>query len=1115
MFDWILGFSIRQRGFVLLLVGAMALFGIYNFQHLPIDAVPDITNVQVQINTVAPGYTPLETEQQITFPIESSLSGLPRLESTRSLSRYGLSQVTVNFEEGTDIYFARQLLTEKLQQIRDQLPKDLEPELGPVSSGLGEILMWTIEADPEARQPDGQPYDLFALRALQDWVIRPQVRMVPGVTEVNTIGGYPKMFQISPQPEKLQAYGLSFHDLVTAVEANNANVGAGYLEHNGTQQLLRIPGRVADQSQLAQILIKSVKGVPVALGDVARIELGKELRSGAATREGKETVLGTAVMLLGANSREVSEAVAKRIEQINTSLPDGVRAEPVYNRSTLVEKTIHTVEKNLTEGALLVIVILFLFLGNIRAALITAMIIPLAMCWTLSGMLLGKISANLMSLGALDFGIIVDGSVVMAENCLRHLSHAQQTLGRRLTARERHETVFKASSEARQALLFGELIIMVVYLPILTLEGIEGKLFRPMALTVILALAGAMLLSVTFVPACIALLMGGRVAEQENVVVRLCKRLYRPALSWALANRYAILTGALVLVALSGVAALKMGSEFVPSLDEGDVTVQALRIPGTSLSQSVAMQKQLELQLRKVPEVENIFSRIGTAEVATDPMPPGVADTFLILKPRDQWPDPGLPKDRLMDKVRASVAGLTGNNYEFAQPIQMRFNELISGVRAALAVKVYGDDLELMLTEARRIAHTLQRVPGAQDVQVEQVSGLSVLTIKPRLGSLRRYGLNSSEVQELIQAAVAGLPAGEIFEGDRRFEIMVRLPQSYLGDPDRLSGLPLPLPRAEGHRPAYVPLSQVADIQLLEGPNQVSRENGKRRIVITANVEGRDLGSFVAEAQRQIQTRVKMPTGMWLEWGGEFEKLTSAAKRLQIVVPLALVMILLLLNTTLKSIKDSLLVFSGVPLALTGGVAALALRGMPFSITAGVGFIALSGVAVLNGLVMLTFFKQLRAQGLPLLDALVEGALTRLRPVMMTAMVASLGFVPMAIATGTGSEVQRPLATVVIGGILSSTLLTLFVLPVLYQLLYAGRPEHAGLPSDLPPIGTGPFRGLVATGPMVEPSAARPPDPPPRSGQATAPLEPGADLGPLPEPEQPPRADKTQEDPHE
>ncbi|MBT9543869.1 MAG: CusA/CzcA family heavy metal efflux RND transporter [Candidatus Sericytochromatia bacterium] len=1048
MFNRILAFSIRQRWFVLLVVAAIALLGVYNFQHLPIDAVPDITNVQVQINTSAPGYTPQEAEQQITFPIESTLSGLPKLKSTRSLSRYGLSQVTVIFEEGTDIFFARQLLNEKLQQIRSQLPAGLEPELGPIASGLGEIYMWTVEAEPDARQKDGSPYDLFALRTLQDWVIRPQIRTVPGVTEVNTIGGYRKMFQISPRPERLQAYGMSFRDVVIAVEANNANVGAGYLESYGTQQLLRVPGRLQDRDDLGRILLKNVKGIPVALSDVARIEYGRELRTGAATRDGKETVLGTAVMLLGANSREVSEAVHARLEVINASLPAGVRAVPVYNRSTLVDQTIHTVEKNLVEGALLVIVILFLFLGNFRAALITALVIPFSMCWTISGMFAGKISANLMSLGALDFGIIVDGSVVIAENCLRHLSERQHELGRALTLKERLNAVWEASKEARQALLFGELIIMVVYLPILTLEGIEGKMFRPMALTVVVALAGAMLLSVTFVPAAIALLMGGRVAEQENMIVRLSKRLYQPALSWALSNRVVILVSAGVLIFLSGIAALKMGSEFIPSLDEGDMTVQALRIPGTSLSQSIAMQEALETRLRKVPEVEKVFARIGTAEVATDPMPPGIADTYIIMKPRSEWPMPKQPKSELVNKIRTAVQDLPGNNYEFAQPIQMRFNELISGVRAALAVKVYGEDLDLMRQEAQKIANTLSAIPGAKDVQVEQVSGLSVLTIKPKFGSLRRYGLNVRDIQEIIQAAGSGLPAGEIFEGDRRFEIVVRLPVEYLQDASRLRELPVPLPKIEGQAVAYIPLSQVASIEMIEGPNQISRENGKRRVVVSANVQGRDLGSFVSEAQKKVQSKVKMPDGMWLEWGGEFENLISATRRLQIVVPVALVLILLLLNATLHSIKDSLLVFSGVPLALTGGIAALAVRGLPFSITAGVGFIALSGVAVLNGLVMLTFIRQLRYQGFSLYNALLEGAMTRLRPVMMTALVASLGFVPMAIATGTGSEVQRPLATVVIGGILSSTLLTLFVLPVLYQLFHYKSEELSLESSD-------------------------------------------------------------------
>lgn len=1036
MFNRLILFSVHQYGVVLLAVLALVLLGSYHFRHLPIDAVPDITNVQVQINTEAPGYSPLETEQQITFPIEFSLSGLPRLSYTRSLSAYGLSQITVVFEEGTDIYFARQLLSQKLQEIRGSLPAGLSPQLGPIASGLGEIYTWILSADPEARKADGNPYDAMDLRTLQDWVIRPQLKTVPGVTEVNTIGGYSKQYQISPYPEKLQAYGLSFRDVVQALTANNINVGAGYIEREGAQNLLRMPGRVSDLAGIRQIVLRSPEGVPVSIGDVAEVSLGQALRTGAATHNGSETVLGTAMMLMGANSREVSEAVDQRLAAINRSLPEGVQALAVYSRATLVEKTIATVEENLGLGALLVIVVLFLFLGNLRAALITALVIPLAMCFTITGMALNDISANLMSLGALDFGIIVDGSVVMTENCLRHLARRQSELQRPLNLKERMQTVFEASREARQALLFGELIIMVVYLPILALEGVEGKMFHPMALTVILALSGAMLLSMTFIPAALALLMRGKIQEKENRLMQLARAIYQPALNWSLQHSPIVLSLALSLLMICGVLSTKMGREFVPSLDEGDLAVHALRIPGTGLQQAIQMQTRVEQALLQVPEVQQVFSRMGTAEVATDPMPPNVADTFVIMKPRHKWAEPRLAQSQIIERIQSVLNTLPGNQYEFTQPIQMRFNELLSGTRSDVALKIYGDDLDTLLSQAQAAQAVIEDIPGASDVRTEQVSGLPVLTLQPRRQEMARYGLSMQDLQSVLEAAGAGSPAGEVFEGDRRFEMVVRLSESLRQDPARLQQIPVPL--STGER-AFVPLSQVVDFQLSEGPNQISRENGKRRIVVSANVRGRDLGSFVSEARQAIDTRLTLPAGYWLSWGGEFEKLASASQRLALVIPVALVLILSLLYATLRQFSDTLLVFSGVPLALTGGVLALLISGLPLSISAGVGFIALSGVAVLNGLVMLTFMNQLCQQGLPLLAAVQQGALTRLRPVLMTALVASLGFVPMALATGTGAEVQRPLATVVIGGILSSTLLTLLVLPVLYYLVHRGR----------------------------------------------------------------------------
>lgn len=1030
MFNAILNFSIEKRGLILFLSLALGLLGVYSFQHLSIDAVPDITNVQVQINTEAPGYSPLETEQQVTYPIEFSLAGLPALKETRSLSRYGLSQVTVIFEEGTDIYFARQLLNQKLQGIQKSLPTGVQPELGPISTGLGEIYMWALQASPEARQADGSPYTLTDLKTLQDWVVRPQINTVPGVTEVNSVGGHEKTYEVNPFPEKMRAYGVSFEDLTTALEKNNQNVGAGYIEESGNQALLRVPGRLNNLEDIQDVLITTRKGVPIHIRDVAQVQWGKPLRTGAATLNSEEAVLGTAVMLLGANSREVAEAVKNRIESVRKTLPAGVSIQTVYDRGVLVEKTIATVEENLFFGALFVIAVLFLFLGNLRAALITAMVIPLAMSFTLWGMLSAKISANLMSLGALDFGIIVDGTVVIAENCLRHLSEQQKKLGRHLSLKERLEVVKAASQEARQALLFGELIIMVVYLPILALEGVEGKMFQPMALTVILALVGATLLSITFVPAALAFFMTGQVQEKENRLMRWAKQSYNPLLHLALRYPLSVLTFSGGLLVVAGVLTTQLGREFVPNLNEGDIAIHAMRVPGTGLEQSIAMQKQVEKTLMSHPEVLRVFSRIGTSDIATDPMPPNIADTFVMLKPRSEWPQPKLPHAELLTALETSLHDLPGNNYEVTQPIQMRFNELLSGVRADVAVKIYGDDLDVLLTSAQQVAQKLRTLEGASDVNVEQIAGLPILTMTPRKSDLNRYGISTSAIQDLLQIAGSGKTVGQIMEGDRRFDLVLRLPAPLRESSYRLQQLPV-LQNGDSQR--YLSLSNLVDFNQAQGPNQISRENGKRRIVVTANVRGSDLGSFVESAQRTLAEEVELPAGYWVEWAGEFKKLQSASARLGIVIPITLVVILLLLYSTLNSVRDTLLVFSSIPLALSGGIFALSLRQMPLSISAGVGFIALSGVAVLNGLVMLTFIRKVEG---PLKESIIYGAMTRLRPVLMTASVASLGFVPMALSTGTGAEVQRPLATVVIGGIASATLLTLFVLPVLYKLVH-------------------------------------------------------------------------------
>lgn len=1035
MFERIIRFCIEQRWLVMLTVLGMALLGVYSYTKLPVDAVADISNVQVVVNTHAPGYSPLETEQRVTFPIETVMAGLPGLEQTRSLSRYGLSQVTVIFKDGTDIYFARQLVNQRMQEARNRLPDGVTPSMGPISTGLGEIYLWTVEAEPNAKKADGSPYTSTDLREIQDWVIKPQLRNVPGVTEINSIGGFEKQYVVAPNLERLSAFGLSLADIVNALEKNNSSQGAGYIERKGEQYLVRAPGQVKSIDDIRDIIIGTAQEQPIRVRDIGDVELGRELRTGAATENGKEVVLGTVFMLMGENSRKVSRAVDKQMESVNKTLPAGVKVVTVYDRTTLVDKAVRTVQKNLIEGAALVVAVLFLFLGNIRAALITAMVIPLSMLFTFTGMVKMGISANLMSLGALDFGIIVDGAVVIVENCVRRLAHAQEHKGRALTRNERFHEVFAAGREARRPLLFGQLIIMVVYIPILALTGVEGKMFHPMAYTVLLALLGAMLLSVTFVPAAVALFMGKRVAEKENRLMQWAEARYKPLLARSMSNAPIVLTAAAVLVVFCGAVATRLGSEFVPNLNEGDFAIQALRIPGTSLTQSVEMQKQLETHLMaNFPEIERIFARIGTAEIAADPMPPNISDGYIMLKPMDKWPEPRKTRDELLAAIREEADKVPGNNYEFSQPIQLRFNELISGVRSDVAVKVFGDDNEVLNDTANRVAQVLQSVPGATEVKVEQTTGLPMLTVNIDRSKATRYGLNMTEVQDAVATAIGGREAGTFFQGDRRFNILVRLPDAQREDLEALRRLPVPLPLGRGEgRVSYVPLSEVATLEVAPGPNQVSRENGKRRIVVSANVTGRDLGSFVADAQAAIDQKVKVPAGYWTTWGGTFEQLQSAAQRLQIVVPLSLLMVFVLLFAMFGNVKDGLLVFTGIPFALTGGILSLWMRGIPLSISAAVGFIALSGVAVLNGLVMLSFIRSLREEGRSVDEAVHEGALTRLRPVLMTALVASLGFVPMALATGTGAEVQRPLATVVIGGILSSTALTLLVLPILYR----------------------------------------------------------------------------------
>jgi cobalt-zinc-cadmium resistance protein CzcA len=1058
MLDAVVRFALARRWLVLGVTLIAAGLGGWSLSQLPIDAVPDITNVQVQINTEAPGFTPLEAEQRITFPIETALGGLPRLQYTRSVSRYGLSQVTVVFEDGTDIYFARQLVNERLREVLSRLPEGLEPALGPIATGLGEIFMFTVESEPGATGEHGRPFDPTDLRTLQDWVIRPQLRTVPGVTEVNSVGGFTKQVHVTPRPERLIAHGLTFQDILVAIARNSIGTGAGYIERNGEQYLVRSPGQLYDLDDVRRIVVGHTAGVPIRISDLADVGLGKELRTGAATENGREVVLGTVFMLIGENSRAVSQRAAAKLAEINRSLPPGVQARAVYDRTELVDRTIATVERNLVEGALLVIVILFALLGNARAAFLTALVIPLSMLLTFTGMARAGVSANLMSLGALDFGLIVDGAVIIVENCIRRLAEANRGRTEPIPLRERLEVVADATRQVIRPSVFGVMIILIVYVPILALTGVEGKMFRPMAITVILALVAALVLSVTFVPAAIAVFLGNRIREHDSAVMRIARRGYERVLERAMARPRWVLAiaGALLLFSLG--AASRMGSEFIPSLDEGDVALHALRIPGTSLTQAVSMQTALEQALRSVPEVETTFAKIGTPDVATDPMPPSVADGFVMLKERSQWPDPRKSKDDVVRALEAAVAMVPGNEYEFTQPIQMRMNELIAGVRSDVAVKIFGDDLDQLRAAGDAVANLLERIPGAADVKAEQVTGLPTLEVEIDREAIARYGLAQDEVHEVVRTAIGGSVAGQIVEGDRRFDVVVRLPEALRVDLDAIDRLPILLPKhvgefengaasapARGSRTDFVPLGAVASLEIGTGPNQISRENGKRRVVVTANVRGRDIGSFVDEAQQRIDEAISLPTGYWSSWGGQFEQLESATRRLQIVVPLALLLIFGILASMFGSVRDAAIVFSGVPLAWTGGIVSLLLRGIPLSISAGVGFIALSGVAVLNGVVMISFINELRREGRSLRAAVFEGALTRLRPVLMTALVASLGFVPMAISTGAGAEVQRPLATVVIGGILSSTALTLIVLPVLYVLVEGGvRGRGAG-----------------------------------------------------------------------
>ncbi|OKY27810.1 efflux RND transporter permease subunit [Thalassotalea sp. PP2-459] len=1030
MLESILKFSIERSKLILVFVLAVSALGVWNFTKLPIDAVPDITNVQVVINTEAAGYTPLEVEQRITFPLETALAGVPNLAYTRSVSRYGLSQVVAIFTDETDIYFARQLIGEKLNSAKSELPTGLEPELGPISTGLGEIFMFTVDAASGATDLDGSEITPTELRTVHDWVIRPQLMQVEGVVEVNPIGGYDREILIAIDPEKLLIHGLTQQSVIDAVGSHNQNRGAGFIEKNGAQWLIRIPGQVESLQQLSEVPISTVAGRVLKIKDVAEVKEGKELRTGAATQNGREVVLSTVFMLIGENSQKVAKDVGERLSEISKNLPEGIVVNAVYDRTKLVNKTLDTVEMNLVEGAVLVIVVLFLLLGNFRAALLTAAVIPFAMLMTVTGMVQTRTSANLMSLGALDFGLLVDGAIIIVENCMRRLSHASN--GKVLPVKERLSLVFEATREVIRPALFGVFIITAVYLPIFALSGVEGKMFHPMAITVVIALVSSMILSITFVPAAIALMFKGPIVEKDNIIMKTSESLYRPVLSLVLKARWLVVLIAVSLVSIAGVMSTKLGSEFVPNLDEGDIAMHALRIPGTSLSQSIEMQKALEESIKAMPEVERVFAKIGTPDVATDPMPPSVADNFIILKPRSKWPDPKKSKSDLVAELEAIVTPIPGNRYEFLQPIQMRFNELLAGVRSELAIKVFGDDFDGLASIGKEIESAINSVDGIRDIQVEQTKGLPILTLIPKGEQLAIHGISKEELQNQIAIAMGGESVGKFYQGDKRFDIIVRLSEQQRQDVDGLSQLPISLPNG-----GFVPLQELITVEMINGANQVNRENGKRRVVVTANVRGRDLGSFVKDVQQAIDSKVKLPSGYWIEYGGTYQKLQSATQRLSIVVPVTLVLIVGLLLLALGSFKDSMIIFTGVPLALTGGIFALVLRDIPFSISAAVGFIALSGIAILNGLVMVSFIRELRKEKFALEEAIIKGALTRLRPVLTTALVASLGFIPMALNTGIGSEVQRPLATVVIGGVISSTILTLFVLPALYRLLHS------------------------------------------------------------------------------
>jgi cobalt-zinc-cadmium resistance protein CzcA len=1015
MLNWLITLSLRQRLAVLVVTLAFVVVGFFSLSRLDIDAFPDTTPVQVQINTVAPALSPEEVEQQITFPVEQAISGLPDLEQVRSISKFGLSQVVVVFADGTNIYFARQLIMERLSTV--ELPEGLpRPEMGPVSTGLGEVFHYVVK---------GKGKDLTELRTVQDWILRPALRTVPGTAEVNSWGGFEKRYEVRIDPTLLKKHGLTFSEVVDAVAANNLNVGGGNIQSNGAMQLLHGVGRVTNAAELRQIIVAAHEGVALRVGDVAEVGIGHEIRRGAVTAQGQgESVLGLGFMLMGENSHEVTHALKTKLDDLKRTLPPGVQVETVYDRTELVDYVIATVRKNLFEGGLFVIAVLFVFLGNLRAGIIVALAIPLSMLFAFAGMLRFGIAGSLLSLGALDFGLVVDSSVIMVENVVRRLSHRKEGEAHLSHA----ELVKDAAIEVRKPTMFGELIIMMVYLPILTLEGVEGKLFRPMALTVIFALVGSLVLSLTLMPVLASLLLPKRMEEKDPWVVRLARRLYEPVLRLALRFRAVVVALAVAVLVFTVMLARGLGSEFIPRLSEGAIVLNVVRLAGTDLSESVRYNTRMEKALLAAfpDEIRHVWSRIGSAEVATDPMGVELTDVFVSLTERSRWRK-ATTQAELVELMQKEIRDLPGQNVAFTQPIEMRMNEMISGVRSDVAVKLFGDDFDVLVAKGREIEAALRSVQGCADPSTEQITGQPVLEIRVDQDQIARYGIPARDVLDLVES-VGGKPIGEVIEGQLRFPLVARLPEAASASAETLGAIELTTPRGE-----RIPLSRLAAVRGVEGPSTITREWGQRRITLQCNVRGRDVGSFIAEAQPKVAA-IQFPAGRYrVEWGGQFENMERARTRLLIVVPVVLVLICGLLYLSFRSMRLALLVFTGVPLAVTGGVVALWLRGMPLSISAAVGFIALSGVAVLNGLVMVTFIRQLRVAGLPLEEAVLEGSLVRLRPVLMTALVAALGFVPMAVATGMGAEVQKPLATVVIGGIVSSCLLTLVVLPVLYR----------------------------------------------------------------------------------